>query len=121
MQQFPMSDTKPVVAIAEQDLIDEIENSPECVALFEKVLGRSPFDCLLTDLSSLSDFTGSGVPLDSKPSVEGGSYSDYCRAWDAWVLARIEQEFGVRLSSTTLTLIQVVTQLQQASKRPTLN
>lgn len=94
----------------EQDLIDELEQTPECVALFERVLGRSSSNCLLTDLSSLNDFCGSGMTLPD--NVKPRSYNDFCDIWDGWVLDRIEAEFGIRLANTRLTLIQVIHQLQ---------
>lgn len=94
----------------EQDLIDELEHAPQCLALFTRVLNKSPQDCLLTDLSTLSDFCGSGMPLP--PNFNSLSYSEFCDVWDRWVLGRIEAEFGVRLSSTRLTLVQVIEQLR---------
>lgn len=101
----------------EQDLIDELEHTPQCIALFERVLGKSPRECLLTDLSSLSDFCGSGMPRPK--NFEDMTYAQYCDAWDSWVLTRIEGEFGVRLASTQLTLIQVIAQLQRHVQQTT--
>ncbi len=105
--------------LVEQDLIDTVTLTPQCAALFEDVLGRNVSDCLLTDLSTLSDFTGSGMPAD--PANDVLDYRDYCRAWDRWVLDRIEQVFGVRIERTTLTFIQIVERLTQAQLVPTLN
>lgn len=97
----------------EQDLIDELEHTSQCRALFERVLDKSPQECLLTDLSTLSDFCGSGMPLPA--DFETLSYGEFCDVWDRWVLARIEAEFGVRLTSTRLTLVQVIEQLRASS------
>lgn len=94
----------------DQDLIDELQTTPECTAFFERVLGRSTTDCLLTDDSALSDFAGGGP---GAPDPKGLTYGQYLDAWDAWVFKRVRDEFGIELKTTNIRLVELIPLLQR--------
>jgi hypothetical protein len=102
------------VIVMEQDLIDSIENDPLFVKLFEQVLDMHPSDCLLTDLSSLSDFLPNGMP--ALANAKELTYSEHVALWDEYAIAKVTEIFGVTLKSTTLPLIQLHSLLKNAAQ-----
>lgn len=99
----------------EQDVIDTLE--PVGREVLDKLLSMDWDKCLLTDLSSLSDFTGNGdTPAELQALATRATYQEYCLAWDAWLLARFEQLYGFRPQSTTTPLVQLLSRIEEARK-----
>lgn len=113
-----MTPQKPIIEIVEQDLIESVETQPLFIELFTKVLDKHPSECLLTDLSTLSDFTGCGMPWTD--AEEALSYKEYVAAWDQWAIRKVYTEFKVKLDRTTYTLLQVYAMLE-APRPPTVH
>lgn len=111
-QQNPnyLTSMQPSAIQIDQDLIDELCTTPECQQLFERVIGRSATECLLTDLSALSDFVGCGVDA---PKLMNLSYSEYLDAWDKWAIDKVRAEFGIELERTSITLVRLIERLRQ--------
>lgn len=100
----------------DQDLIDSYQE--EALDFFAKVLDMDADKVLLTDESSLSDFSFHGVPM---PSIdEPLTLRQRNKLWDDRLLAKVESIYGLKLASTTDRLIVVFEQLRQCAKPPTL-
>lgn len=73
------------------------------------VLQQQPEDVLLTDESPLSDFLGLGVADDFGEDIEHPS--EYEEAWFQIIQARILENFGVRIESSRVTVLHVLSQI----------
>lgn len=73
------------------------------------------FVCV-TDISDLSDFTYSGMPpgaLDtSLPRKE------LTAIWDRWAIARVQELYGITLTTTVVNLVWLLHQIQQTRTGP---
>ena len=94
------------LTIAPSDGIDQFEATGR--RFLAEVLDMSWDQCLLTDESTLSDFSGSG-PCGLMPE---DSLEEYYAAWDAWVLERIENLYGVRQETTSVLLVDFLRTLE---------
>jgi hypothetical protein len=96
---------KPTLTLViSQDQIDPtgvVSNS-----FFENVLGLSLSDVLVTDESDLHDFAFNGN-FTSEPEWSATKQDlNACYAlWDAWVLAKLKDEYGVELPTTRVSLV----------------
>lgn len=93
----------PKIEFAEQDLIEQA--APLGREFLKRVLDMDWDDCLVTDESALSDFSLCGIPRDQLP--EGPDLKQCYAIWDAWVLQKVKDEFGVELPRTGLLLLTV--------------
>ncbi len=73
----------------ERDVIDEFEEV--LGEVLSRVLGLEPQAVLLTDLSQLSDFSGTGLPSEQTQGCS--SLAALYDAWDRWVIERLVAEF----------------------------
>ena len=104
----------------EQDTVDTL--APLAQEFLEKVLSMDAAQVLLTDLSSLSDFTGQGeLPSNLQALANAAAYKDFCRAWDRWVLERVQVTFGIRVERTTAPLVQLLVAIEESRKPRTLH
>lgn len=104
----------------EQDAIDTME--PLAQEFLEKVLGMDANCVLLTDLSSLSDFTGEGDLPDGLNRIrETGTRREFCKAWDLWVLQRVQERFEVRCERTTSPMVELLASIENARKLQTVH
>lgn len=104
--------TTPALVIT-QDLCSNV--GPIGCAFFEQVLGHALSSVFITDESSLSDFSfsGDGGPVLAQMLKDPGtSLQAYYRAWDQWVLAKIEEDYGLKLPSTRVLLVTLFAQLE---------
>lgn len=95
--------------ICEQDQIDQA--APMGREFFSRVLGIDWDQCLVTDESALSDFSFSGMPAERIPAQ--GTLAQHYAVWDAWVLAKIQEEFGATIPRTGLRLLAVFELIEQ--------
>lgn len=111
------SEIKSPLKVCEQDVIDSMTNISE--PFFEHILDLSLSQCLLTDESELSDFAGSGAPVEM---LEGcASLRDFNKKWDAFVLSRIEARYGIELKTTKVKLIELFERIRLSQKAVTLH
>jgi hypothetical protein len=103
--------TTPVITMCEQDFI--LGAGPIGAEFFEKILGMSIDDVLITDESQLSDFSFCG-DCDAVSDLSLTLNQAYS-LWDSWVLAKIKDEFGLELQSTRITLVTLFAQLEALS------
>jgi hypothetical protein len=79
---------------------------------------REMFDLeggMFTDLTEISDFCGRGLTTEQMDSTD--SYNALCTLWDAYIIDRIKQRYGIELDRTNILLTEVLEQIQ--SKKPT--
>src|SRR5476651_1040782 len=95
--------------LAEQTRIDELYRTGE--RFFSDILGMSIRECLITDLSMLSDFGSCGLPDELiKPSMS----SEEIRAiWTQWVIQKIRHKYGITLDSTMIILVDLFDQIRK--------
>jgi hypothetical protein len=72
---------------------------------FEDMLALSIHDCMVTDLSALSDFSGCGLPTDLK--TDSMSLDQYYAAWRTWVIGKIRTEYGITIENTNIMLVEL--------------
>lgn len=114
-----MRDIRKLVLNIDQDVIDTMAVVGREV--FQDVLCMDWDACFLTDLSSLSDFLGRGdPPAEVQALIETGTQSQYCAAWDYWILNKIERLYGHRPKSTTEPLVQLLPAILAAREPQTL-
>lgn len=114
MNSLPPDLTGPI-EIAPMDAIDQFEDTGR--RFLAEVLNMSWSACLLTDESTLSDFSGRG-PCGPLPE---GTLEEYHAAWDAWVIERIEGTYGVRIANTSVTLVDLFRKLEAAARQSTVH
>ncbi len=69
------------ITIAEQDLVESYQKEINEILEF---LGLDPADCLITDESSIYDFS-TRYPEAECPAKACGSYGEEVDRWDAWL------------------------------------
>jgi len=104
---------KPSIEICEQDHIDDY--APEAREFFCHILGKDFDACLVTDESSLSDFSFSGVPEGVIP--EQGTLQECYRAWDNWVLSAISRRYGIEDIKTRIRLLALFDRIRRDRSR----
>lgn len=101
------------IILIEQDVIDSFCDIAG--SFFRDILDMDAERVLLTDLSTLSDFSFSGDYKSDLPdsAALGEMYAD----WDRWVLSRIKQQYGVcgvKPNTSLLVLFEAI----RANNRP---
>lgn len=89
------------IVVCEQDLIDTYSALAD--EFLQDILGMSLDRVLITDESSLSDFSFSGQPEGTLP--EHGTLSQLHDAWDAWVVPRVCERYGIEPFKTNIRLV----------------
>lgn len=80
----------------------------------QEVLGLDFEHVVITDLSDLSDFTYSGMPAGSLNTALPAK--DLVAIWDKWAIARVQELYGITLTTTVVNLICLFNQIEQAKK-----
>jgi len=78
------------------------------------VLGMDYERVVVTDLSELSDFTYSGMPAGSLDTAM--PMKDLVATWDKWAIARVQELYGITLTTTVVNLICLFNQIEQSKK-----
>jgi hypothetical protein len=87
----------------EQIQIDDFEKTAS--AFLRDILGIKPHECFLSDESDLDDFSLMGDSLDT------GELS-----WDKYVIAKIQTQYGITLTTTRVNLVSLFDRIEQSSK-----
>ena len=72
---------------------------------FRSVLLVDYAECLVTDESLLSDFASCGLPEEL--AVGTATLDDLYAEWDCWVIPEIDQQYGIALVTTRVTLVSL--------------
>lgn len=96
--------------IEEQDVIETF--GPIAKEFFFKVLEMDMSAMLLTDSSSLSDFSFSGPAEFHAGRSDSASLKDAYSYWDAKVIAKVKEVFGLEIATTRLPLIELFSKLE---------
>lgn len=106
--------TPPTVLLCEQDLILGVGEIG--ADFFQRVLSMDINAVLLTDESSLSDFSfcGNYGFADSDPSQ---TLNQAYKQWDAWMISKIQEEYDLELTTTRVLLITLFAQLETCSPK----
>lgn len=99
--------------VISQDAVEAYEDVAR--DFFSRVLGMNSDEVLFSDEATLRDYSFSG---DRFPDVSSGSLNEAYAAWDRWVLEEIEQEYGITLSSTKVSLIALFAQVEAVMNAP---
>ena len=67
---------------------------------------------LFTDLTELSDFCPSGLTHEQIDSAD--SYNAICTIWDAVIIDKIKNRYGIELNKTRVLLTDVLEQIETA-------
>jgi hypothetical protein len=101
----------------DQDVIDLYE--ADGVDFFERVLKMDYSTVLTTDISELSDFSFTGMPEGSLDMTKPPS--ELYASWDAYIKEAVEREYGLTLTSTRITLIELFERLRALKQPPTVH
>jgi len=97
--------------VAEQDAIDRLQAT--AAEFFDAILGLNLAECMVTDLSWLSDFSSCGLPRDMV--TKEMRLPEVYAVWDEWVKKAIVVRYGVVLKTTKLPLTDIFEQIVQQS------
>jgi len=100
--------SKTTVVVATQDRIELYEATAR--DFFGRVLDMNYDECLVTDLSALSDFSSCGLP-DDHPETE--TLEQLYAAWDVWVTAKVREVYGIHLETTAILFVDLFEQIEQ--------
>lgn len=95
----------------EQDLVNQYDHVAE--PFFSKVLGMDFGDCIITDESELSDFTMTNLPDEAVPPQ--ATHCEVRQIWDSYVTRRIQECFGIEVSSTVIRLVDLFQSIEESS------
>lgn len=101
--------TSPIV-MAEVCQIEEFAGV--ATEFFTNVLDLDYGDCFVSDDSRLCDFASCGMP-DSLSANESDLQSIYA-AWDAWIIPEVAQRYGVEISTTTISMVDLFNRISLA-------
>lgn len=88
---------------------DEIQNFEDVAStFFDRVLDLNFDECLITDESRLSDFTGCGLP----DSIEADTLNALYDAWDEWIIGAVREAYGLELNTTSILLIDLFEEIE---------
>lgn len=103
------------LAPIDAEVIDAYESTGRL--FFADVLGMDWDAVLVTDLSTLSDFSTHGMPDELKTaSPAADSWESLCDEWDAWVIPIIRSKYGIDLEHTALRLVTLFERIESAPK-----
>jgi len=77
-------------------------------------IDEDQFVCV-TDISDLSDFTYSGMPDDALDTSL--PRRELTKIWDRWAIARVQELYGITLTTTVVNLVWLFDQIQQTRTR----
>lgn len=100
----------PEIIMSEQHQITEFDAI--AAEFFGAILSLDYSACFVSDESSLSDFFGCGMP-DDLPEGEIDVNALYDQ-WDAWVIAKIAEVYGIQIEATTLSMVDLFNRIQVA-------
>lgn len=90
---------------------DQIEDFQQVGAQFmSDVFGLD--DALLTDISELSDFTFSGMPVGALDTSR--PLRELTETWDAWAIAEVQARYGITLTTTKVNMVTLLNQIEVA-------
>ena len=95
--------TEKKITVASQDHIELYESTAR--RFFREVLDYDFDDCLITDESTLSDFSSCGLPeelADTAPSLKA-----LYAIWDEWVLNELRTRYALEYTTTAVPLLRV--------------
>lgn len=106
--------------IAEHDVIETLTHVAE--PFFNEILGMELDDCLVTDDSTLSDFSFCGMPTaPSELEHDTPDLRSLYQRWDDHVLSLIQQKYGITLESTVITLVQLFVRIDEKGRPATVH
>lgn len=105
------------ITFAEQDKINDYNEEAE--DFFEKILDMKYEDCLVTDESSLSDFSSCGLPENM--GKEATSLKELYSVWRGWVKEKIKDVYGISVEETNINLITLFEKIRNRKNLPTLH
>ena len=65
-------------------------------------------NALVTDLSDLSDFFGSGLDKEQSQEIQKLSHKNAIKFWDKIIMERVKQEYGIELTNVCVNLFSIV-------------
>lgn len=88
---------------------EEIKNMEDIAStFFERVLDLNFDECLVTDESRLSDFSGCGLP----DSIEADTLNALYDAWDEWIIGVVNEAYGLKLNTTSILLVDLFEEIE---------
>ncbi len=88
---------------------EEIKNMEDIAStFFERVLDLNFDECLVTDESRLSDFSGCGLP----DSIEADTLNALYDAWDEWIIGVVYEAYGLKLNTTSILLVDLFEEIE---------
>ena len=102
------------VTIATQDRIDLYEVT--ATDFFRSVLDMEYSECLVTDESSLSDFSSCGMPDELADSTTG--LKELYAAWRVWVAPVIKARYGLDDVESSILLVDLFEKIEQQRRAP---
>lgn len=72
------------------------------------------FVCV-TDISDLSDFAYSGMPSEDLDTSR--PLKELTAIWDRWAIARVQELYGITLTTTVVNLVWLLNEIQQTKTR----
>lgn len=98
------------IVICDQDVIARFDEIG--AHFFTAILGLEYSKCLVTDESRLSDFAFGGWCGEDWSVDE--QLDELYKNWDAWVIEKIAGRYGLRITSTALTMVRLFEQIRLA-------
>lgn len=98
------------VVMAEQFQIEEFDGI--ATEFFANVLDMDYGDCFVSDDSLLCDFSSCGMP-DSL-STNASDLKVLYAAWDKWIIPEIARRYGVELTETTISMVDLFNRITRA-------
>lgn len=95
--------------VAEDDVIEQYNHIAQ--DFFKNILDMNYEDCLVTDESSLSDFSSCGMPYDNKKYDNLGELYD---AWEVFILEKINNHYNIELDNIHILLIHLFDMIKQS-------
>ena len=105
--------------IIEKDKIDDYEDIARI--FFKNMFGMNIDEVLITDLSDLSDFSGSGMSRTQYEQAEGNVnlegipkkqhlqkvFKEIGQYWDNLVFEKLKEQYGIEVKSTVIKLVDL--------------
>jgi hypothetical protein len=103
-----MANPTPSITI-QQEQIDAYEETAR--RFLREVFDMDFESCLLTDLSQLSDFAGTGLPPERASGAQ--SLAALYDAWDAWVTDTIQTRYRLEQVSPRIHLVELFARIEE--------
>ena len=95
--------------VADDDIIEEYHEI--ACDFFETILNMDYEECLVTDESSLSDFSSCGLPDNDK---EYNSLEELYNDWKVFILSKINNTYNIELDNPHILLIHLFEIIKQS-------